>query len=136
MKRMTGRGAAQEWQQHWEETWRTAGALGFELPEGKPAKKVKGLQRERNFLTQTRGLDRELERLARINEEFARGFRSFYKLGPAVTVFGSARRNEGRPYHEVGGGAGRGLGARADRRSGRTSFCRTSRRRIRMWTRW
>lgn len=107
-----GRAAAKEWQQHWEQTWQNAGALGFELPEPKPGKKQRGVLRERNFLTQTRGLDRELERLARINEEFARGFRAFYKLGPAVTVFGSARFNEGHPYYDLGVATGRALARR------------------------
>lgn len=104
--------AAREWQKHWEETWRTAGAMGFEMPAATPPKKIKGATRERNFLTQTRGLERELERLARINDEFARGFRSFYKLGPAVTVFGSARFNEGHPYYDLGVATGRALARR------------------------
>lgn len=105
----SNRAALREWQQHWENTWRTAGALGFELPAGRPGRKPKAAARERNFLTQTRGLDRELDRLARINEEFARGFRSFYKLGPAVTVFGSARFHEGHPYYDLGVATGRAL---------------------------
>ncbi|MCK9494436.1 MAG: TIGR00730 family Rossman fold protein [Dehalococcoidia bacterium] len=56
-----------------------------------------------------RGL--ELVRLFRIGLEFLRGFRKFHFLGPCVTVFGSARVQEGDPEYELA----REVGARLAR---------------------
>ena len=64
---------------------------------------------ERKFLSQARTPDGERERLLRINEEFERGFQQLYSLGPAVTVFGSARFGEGTSQYELGREVGRGL---------------------------
>ncbi len=44
----------------------------------------------------------EILRLFRIFWEFFRGFRVFHSLGPAVTVFGSARFTKDHPYYQVG----------------------------------
>jgi hypothetical protein len=43
---------------------------------------------------------KEKERLKRISLEFARAFKALYPIGPAVTVFGSARFNEAQPYYQ------------------------------------
>ena len=45
-------------------------------------------------------LDTEAERLARIETELAMGFTVLGDLGPAVCVFGSARRPAGHPEYE------------------------------------
>lgn len=49
----------------------------------------------------------ELFRVLRIAREFIRGFRTLHFVGPCVTVFGSARFDEGHPYYnqarDVGG---------------------------------
>src|SRR4030095_8877505 len=39
--------------------------------------------------------------LKRINLEFERAFKAFYEVGPAVTVFGSARFKENHPYYKL-----------------------------------
>jgi len=64
---------------------------------------------ERRFLMQSRTLTHERSRLQRIMKEFEHGFRSLRKLGPAVTVFGSARFAEGHPYYELARKVGRKL---------------------------
>ena len=43
----------------------------------------------------------ELLRLIRIALEFFRGMRALHRIGPAITVFGSARFKEGHPYYEL-----------------------------------
>jgi len=44
----------------------------------------------------------EAIRVFRITKEFIMGFRTLHFIGPAVTVFGSARFNEGHEYYEMG----------------------------------
>lgn len=51
----------------------------------------------------------EVLRLFRIFIEFLRGTRALHRIGPAVTVFGSARFNEGHPYYELGLQVGKAL---------------------------
>jgi uncharacterized protein (TIGR00730 family) len=65
--------------------------------------------RERAFLTQSRSPQKEKARLKRIMDEFESGFRKLYKLGPAVTVFGSARFQEGHKYYELAREVGKQL---------------------------
>ena len=64
---------------------------------------------EHEFLATSRTPAKEGERLDRIVEEFDEGFRQLYRLGPAVTVFGSARFGEGTPQYELGVEIGREL---------------------------
>src|SRR5262245_24354422 len=86
-----------EWEEAWQRHWKKAGFTSYEmhLPDSKAA------NRERNFLMQQRSVDREKARLKRITAEFERGFRRLGKLGPAVTVFGSARFKPGHPHYEL-----------------------------------
>jgi uncharacterized protein (TIGR00730 family) len=58
---------------------------------------------------QARTPERERARLKRIMEEFERGFTRLQKLGPAVTVFGSARFKPGHRYYELARDVGRKL---------------------------
>jgi uncharacterized protein (TIGR00730 family) len=44
---------------------------------------------------------RELRFALRVFQEFIRGFRALHFAGPCVTVFGSARFNEGHPYYRI-----------------------------------
>ncbi len=85
------------WEQAWQQHWKKAGFTSYELnlPDTDAA------NRERNFLTQQRTPEREKARLKRIMAEFERGFERLYKLGPAVTVFGSARFKPGHPNYEL-----------------------------------
>lgn len=56
---------------------------------------------ERNFLTETRGPAKERKRLKRIHDEFAHAFTQLADIGPAVTVFGSARFKVDHPYYKL-----------------------------------
>lgn len=88
------------WEQSWKKHWAKAG-MTYEVPTG--------FAGERDFLMQTRSPAGEKARLKRITDEFMRGFRGLYNLGPAVTVFGSARFHEGHRYYKMGVEIGREL---------------------------
>jgi uncharacterized protein (TIGR00730 family) len=83
------------WERSWQQHWSKVGLPGYELPLGGPG------GHERRFLSQARTPNKEAARLKRINAEFARAFRALYSLGPAVTVFGSARFKEDHPYYRL-----------------------------------
>ena len=95
---------ADAWERGWQRTWKKLGFVPYELP---PDESPEG--QERDFLTTTRTAEGERERLARIQEEFERAFRTLGRLGPAVTVFGSARFKEGHRYYELAREVGREL---------------------------
>ena len=80
---------ARSWQQHWRKTTQS----GYELPIASDA--------ERELLAVSRTLDKEKARLKRINDEFTRAFKAFYTVGPAVTVFGSARFKETHAHYKL-----------------------------------
>jgi uncharacterized protein (TIGR00730 family) len=93
------------WEQAWQKHWKKAGFTSYELnlPDSAAA------NRERNFLMERRSAEREKARLKRITAEFERGFKRLGKLGPAVTVFGSARFKPGHEYYELAREVGREL---------------------------
>jgi uncharacterized protein (TIGR00730 family) len=93
------------WERAWQKHWKKAGFTSYELhlPDNEAA------NRERNFLTETRTPEREKARLKRIMAEFERGFKQLHALGPAVTVFGSARFKPGHPHYELAREVGREL---------------------------
>ena len=84
----------EQWERGWRKLVKAATRQGYELPAD-PS------NAERDFLTHTRTPDKELARLKRIQGEFVRGFRELYRLGPAVTVFGSARFKENHRYYKL-----------------------------------
>jgi uncharacterized protein (TIGR00730 family) len=88
-----------QWEKRWAEQWAKGGAPAYELAPDD----------EREFLALSRTPAKEKQRLDRIMKEFATGFERLYKLGPAVTVFGSARFNEGHPHYKMGVELGRQL---------------------------
>ncbi len=92
-----------EWEYGWQSYWKKLGFTPYELP---PAESPQ-VNQEYEFLMTTRTVEREIRRLTRIDAEFVKGFKGLSKLGPAVTVFGSARFKEDHPYYqlarEVGG---------------------------------
>jgi len=93
-----------QWERGWQRTWRKLGFVPYELPlDQSPARQ------ERGFLMQRRTARGERARLSRITEEFERGFRALAPLGPAVTVFGSARFKEGHRYYELARNVGHEL---------------------------
>jgi uncharacterized protein (TIGR00730 family) len=79
------------WARSWQKHWRQVGLPGYELPAGD----------EQDFLANARTPQKERARLKRINDEFQRAFKTFYNVGPAVTVFGSARFKETHPYYKL-----------------------------------
>jgi uncharacterized protein (TIGR00730 family) len=83
------------WERSWQQHWSKVGLPGYELPVGGPG------SHEREFLTQARTPEKEAARLNRINDEFKRAFRGLHTLGPAVTVFGSARFKENHRYYKL-----------------------------------
>ena len=92
-----------EWEQSWLKHWSKAGTKGYELPKTGPAGE------EAAFLTEVRTPEKEIERLGRIQQELLRGFHGLYNLGPAVTVFGSARFKEDHPYYKLARAVGNEL---------------------------
>jgi uncharacterized protein (TIGR00730 family) len=93
-----------EWSRGWERTWKKLGFVPYELPaDDSPA------GQERAFLTHPRTASGERERLRRIQQEFERGFRALAHLGPAVTVFGSARFKPNHRYYRLAREVGREL---------------------------
>jgi len=88
------RRTADQWERDWKRFATQAERTSYELPVDKGGK-------EREFLTQTRTPEKERERLKRIQDEFVRGFKALYRLGPAVTVFGSARFKENHRYYKL-----------------------------------
>ena len=93
------------WEQAWQQHWKKKGFTSYELhlPE------TDATNRERNFLTERRSAEKEKARLKRITAEFERGFKRLGKLGPAVTVFGSARFKPGHSHYELAREVGREL---------------------------
>jgi uncharacterized protein (TIGR00730 family) len=92
--------AAKDWERSWKEKWSKVGLPGYELPAGGPG------GHEREFLATARTPQKERARLKRINGEFEKAFKTFYDVGPAVTVFGSARFKETHPYYKLARAAG------------------------------
>ncbi len=105
--RPPGPPTSEEWEARWQNYWSRAGTLDYELGETEWDDSAEF--QERDFLAQARTPDGDCERLRRINEDFERGFRQLYSLGPAVTVFGSARFGEGTPEYKLGREVGREL---------------------------
>jgi len=94
--------SATQWEEAWQRHWKNA-QLKYELP---PTQKNSSLD-ERKFLSVTRTAEKEKERLKRITKEFEMGFKKLGRIGPAVTVFGSARFKPGERYYELARQTGR-----------------------------
>jgi hypothetical protein len=92
-----------DWGKAWQRHWSKVGTPGYELPVGGPGGD------ERDFLATARTPDKEFARLKRINDEFMRGFKALFHIGPAVTVFGSARFREIHPYYKLARATGAAL---------------------------
>ncbi len=69
------------------------------LLSGEPNARVQ--REERLFLEGPRSRVEEFWRVLRIAREFLVGFRALHFVGPCVTVFGSARFQEGNPYYAL-----------------------------------
>ncbi len=86
-----------EWERGWQSFWKDAGCTPYELPTSERD----AAYRETEFLMTARTPEREMDRLKRIQAEFVRGFKGLHALGPAVTVFGSARFTEDHPHYRL-----------------------------------
>ena len=86
---------ADSWERAWQKHWRKVGMSDYELPVGGPGGD------EREFLMHARTPAKERARLKRINDEFVSSFKSLFQVGPAVTVFGSARFKPRHPYYKL-----------------------------------
>jgi uncharacterized protein (TIGR00730 family) len=73
--------------------------------------KNENLYGEVQFLAGRHSRSWETLRLFRIAFEFIRGFRALQDIGPAITIFGSARFNEKTPYYELAKNVGAALAA-------------------------
>lgn len=91
LKRLT----TEEWEKSWEKNWKES-QMNFELPFDQNSS-----NEEHEFLSKVRTPEMEQERLALVNKEFEMGYQNLWQLGPAVTVFGSARFKSGEPYYEL-----------------------------------
>jgi len=87
--------AADAWERAWQKHWSKVGSPGYELPVGGPGGD------ERELLAHARTPEKERARLKRIHAEFVRGFKGLFPVGPAVTVFGSARFKPTHPYYQL-----------------------------------
>jgi uncharacterized protein (TIGR00730 family) len=102
MKKPPKKISPKKWEEAWQLHW-TKAQLNYELP---PTQNESSLD-EREFLSVTRTAEKEKARLKRITEEFEMGFKKLGRLGPAVTVFGSARFRPGEPYYELARNVGK-----------------------------
>jgi uncharacterized protein (TIGR00730 family) len=71
------------------------------MSKTKSSKKKTVNQDERLFLNETQTPAEERQRLQRIHDEFATAFTELHGIGPAVTVFGSARFKEDHQYYKL-----------------------------------
>ncbi len=55
---------------------------------------------EMHYLEGPKSRSSELSFIFRVMAQFVKGFRAMHFLGPCITVFGSARFEEGHPYYE------------------------------------
>ena len=76
-------------------------------PERRSAPRGNQIHSEEAWLRGPDDLLVDFDRAFRIFQEFVRGCRALYDLGPAVTVFGSARFAEDHPYYELARAVGR-----------------------------
>ncbi|MCE5318799.1 MAG: TIGR00730 family Rossman fold protein, partial [Parachlamydia sp.] len=95
----------EQWERSWQTHWRKIKLTHYEIQQSRKSK-----LEEHDFLMKRRSPAVERQRLKRITQEFKRGFEKLYKLGPAVTVFGSARFKPQHPYYRQARQVGRLLG--------------------------
>ena len=74
-----------------------------------PAESPARGRQEQKYLHGPQGRGFELRHTFRVFSEYFRGLRALHFMGPAVTVFGSARLHEESPYYAMARDAGSGL---------------------------
>lgn len=98
MKNHTEKGhsiSPDEWEKAWQANWEKA-QMSYELPSEIEA----AVPPERDFLQHSRSYEKEMERLGKVQAEFGRAIKQMQHIGPAVTIFGSARFKPGEPFYE------------------------------------
>jgi uncharacterized protein (TIGR00730 family) len=65
------------------------------------SRRLKDLEGEAAFIAGRHNIFKEIARFVRMGIEFVRGYWGFRGIGPAVTVFGSARLKDGTNYYEL-----------------------------------
>ncbi|GAA0877059.1 hypothetical protein GCM10009119_00270 [Algoriphagus jejuensis] len=85
----------EEWEKSWEQHWKKA-QMNYELPSEVEAV----VSPERDFLQHSRSYEKEMERLDKVKAEFEGAIKQMQHIGPAVTIFGSARFKPGEPFYE------------------------------------
>jgi len=83
--------SASEWERSWKKHWCDVGQPGYELPPSE----------DTGFLNQARTREKGRQRLKKVSDEFTGAFEKLQHLGPAVTVFGSARFKAKHPYYKL-----------------------------------
>lgn len=86
----------EEWENSWQEHWKNS-QMNYELP----ANLSKKLKNEREFLSNARSPEKDKKRLEKVTKEFEMAMKKMNKIGPAVTIFGSARFRPGDDYYEL-----------------------------------
>lgn len=97
--------AQDDWERGWLEHWSKAGTAGYELPKSGPGAE------DAAFLTEVRTVEKDMARLDRVQAEFVGGLQALADVGPAVTVFGSARFKQDHRYYKLARQVGRELAA-------------------------
>lgn len=92
--------SAEEWEKSWQDHWAQS-QMNYEIPEQNIP-----ITAEREFLTQIRTPEKEKYRLEKVTEEFEMAIEKMRNIGPAVTIFGSARFRPGDEYYELSRKAG------------------------------
>ncbi len=85
-----------EWAEYWQRH-----PMRYEVPGHSTA--------DRDFLTDTRSMKKEIARIRRANGEFRNAAEKLINTGPAVTVFGSARFKPSHPYYKMARRVGKEL---------------------------
>jgi len=85
--------------------------MSEELPQRPTVSRNNRVHSEEAWLRGPDDLLLDFDRAFGIFQEFVRGCRALYDLGPAVTVFGSARFAAGHRYYELARAVGRRFGA-------------------------
>ncbi len=84
------------WEKSWQEHWKKS-QMNYELPTEIEA----AVPEERDFLQHSRTFEKEMERLEKVHSEFREAIKKMQHIGPAVTIFGSARFKPGEPFYEL-----------------------------------
>lgn len=92
----TGAISPEDWENAWQAHWEKA-QMNYELPTEVEAV----VPEERDFLQHSRSYEKEMERLEKVQVEFASAIKKMQHIGPAVTIFGSARFKPGEPFYEL-----------------------------------